>query len=230
MAVCSTKHAEVSWHQMQWKTVAAELGSGHPCCAAVPVPPPPVPDTRQVRRAPLRRNEFERFGCTDSCSGCANARAGREQAVDHSEQCRSRMETILSTTTEGQMRLDQPTERFAQYAEAVRQPGEMEQRKRYRPEGEGRQPLGPPRSTCQVGGSNSSGSFMPAEGVPSSPTSSQTAKRGLEQEEAEMTDVPTEHQGEPKRRKEQEVADSSSREETSSDSEMGLMDVCTIFS
>ena len=150
--------------------------------------------------------------------------------VDHSEQCRSRMETFLWTTTEGQMRLDQAEERFAQYPEAVRQPGEMEpQRKRYRPEGELRQPLAPPRSTYQVGGSNSSGSFMLAEGVPSSPTSPQTAKRGLEQEEAEMTDVPTEHQGEPKRRKEQEVADSSSRE-TSSDSEMGLMDVCTIFS
>ena len=71
---------------------------------------------------------------------------------------------------------------------------------------------------------------MPAEGVPSSPTSPQTAKRGLEQEEAEMTDVLTEHQGEPKRRKEQEVADSSSSDETSSDSEMGLVDVCIIFS
>ena len=97
------------------------------------------------------------------------------------------METFLWTTTEGQMRLDQAEERFAQYPEAVRQPGEMEQRKRHRPEGELRQPLAPPRSTCQVGGSNnSSGSFMLAEGVPSSPTSPQTAKQ-----EAEMTDVPT---------------------------------------
>ena len=51
---------------------------------------------------------------------------------------------------------------------------------------------------------------MPAKSVPSSPTSPQTAKRGLEQEEAEMTDVPTEHHGEPKRRKERGVADSSS--------------------
>ena len=49
--------------------------------------------TRQVRRAQWRRNEFERIGYTDS-----------KQAVDHSEQGRSRMETILSTTTEGQMR------------------------------------------------------------------------------------------------------------------------------
>ena len=38
------------------------------------------------------------------------------------------METILSTTTEGQMRVDQATERFAHYAEAVRQLGEMEPR------------------------------------------------------------------------------------------------------
>ena len=80
--------------------------------------------TRQVRRAQLRENEFERFGYTDS-----------KQAVDHSEQGRFRMETILSTTTEGQMRLDQAKELFAQYAEAVRLPGEVEQCKRYRPEG-----------------------------------------------------------------------------------------------
>ena len=78
----------------------------------MPVPPPPVPDTRQVRRAQLRRNEFERFGYTDSCPGCANATAGSRQAVDHSEQCRSRMDTILLTTTKGQMRMDQVKERF----------------------------------------------------------------------------------------------------------------------
>ena len=72
---------------------------------------------------------------------------------------------------------------------------------------------------------------MPAEGVPSSTTSPQTANGSLEEEEAEMTDVPTEHQGQPKRRKEQEVADgSSSSEDTSCDSEMGLVHVCTIFS
>ena len=31
---------------------------------------------------------------TDNCPGCANGRAGRRRAVDHSEQCRSRMEAI----------------------------------------------------------------------------------------------------------------------------------------
>ena len=51
---------------------------------AVPLPPL-VPEFRHVRRAPLRRTDFERFGYTDNCPGCANAGAGRKQAVDHSE-------------------------------------------------------------------------------------------------------------------------------------------------
>ena len=64
--------------------------------AAIPLPP----------RTPLRRTDFEQFGYTENCPGCANARAGRKQAVDHSEQCRSRMEAILMTTTEGHERLE----------------------------------------------------------------------------------------------------------------------------
>ena len=84
--------------------------------AAVP-PPPLAPEVRQVRRAPLRRTDFEQFGYTDNYPGCENARAGRKQAVDHSEQCRSRMEAILVTTTEGHMRLERARERFAQFAE-----------------------------------------------------------------------------------------------------------------
>ena len=52
--------------------------------AAIPLPRL-VPEFRQVRRAPLRRTDFEQFGYTDNCPGCAHARAGRKQAVDHSE-------------------------------------------------------------------------------------------------------------------------------------------------
>ena len=74
---------------------------------------PSVPEFRPMRRSPLRRNDFEQFGYTDNCPGRANARAGRRQAVDHSEQCRSRMEAILVTTTEGHMRLERARERFA---------------------------------------------------------------------------------------------------------------------
>ena len=37
--------------------------------AAIPLPPL-VPEFRQVRRAPLRRTDFEQFGYTDNCPGC----------------------------------------------------------------------------------------------------------------------------------------------------------------
>ena len=87
--------------------------------AAVPLPPL-APEVRQVRRAPLRRTEFERFGYTDNCPGCANARAGLKQAVDHSERCRSRMETILSTTTGGHERLERARDLFPQAAKDQR--------------------------------------------------------------------------------------------------------------
>ena len=90
---------------------------------------------RQVRRAPLRRTDFEQFGYTDNCLSCANVRSGQKQAVDHSEQCRSRMESILMTTTEGHVRQERARDRFAP---AAKEPGvEEAQRKRHRPEGEG---------------------------------------------------------------------------------------------
>ena len=44
--------------------------------------PPLVPEFRHVRRAPLRRTNFEQFGHTDNCTSCTNARAGRKQAVE----------------------------------------------------------------------------------------------------------------------------------------------------
>ena len=40
---------------------------------------PLVPEFRQVRRAQLRKTDFEQFGFTDNCPGCANARAGRNK-------------------------------------------------------------------------------------------------------------------------------------------------------
>ena len=67
----------------------------------------------------MRRTDFEQFGYTDNCPGCANAGAGRKQAVDHSEHCRSRMETILSTTTVGHERLERARDRFAQVAKEL---------------------------------------------------------------------------------------------------------------
>ena len=67
---------------MHWKMMSVELRSEHWCLNI---------DKCDERR----RTSFEQFGYTDNCPECANARARREQAVYHSEQCRSRMEAIL---------------------------------------------------------------------------------------------------------------------------------------
>ena len=116
---------------------------------------------------------------------------------------------------------------FAQFAEEPR-----------RHEGEGRRPQAPPasivlgsgvRRNFQDGGGSSSGSAMPVGAPPP------LEKLGLEQD-TEMTNVPNEQQREPKRRKEQstmpEAADSSSKSsssssESSTDTNMGLVDLCT---
>ena len=183
--------------------------------------PPMVPEVRQVRRAPLRRTDFEQFRYSDKCPGCANASAGRKQAVDHSEQCRSRMEAILVTTTEGHERLERARERFAQAAKE--REDEEPQRTRHCPEGEGEQPLAPSASgvlsnvlrryrLCQH--------HRHLEAPP-------LAKRSLEQE-TEMTDATVEKQGESKGRGEHpevpQAADSSSSgssSESSTDTENG---------
>ena len=184
------------------------------------------------RRAPLRRTDVEQFVHTDNCPGCANARAGRKQVVDHSEQCRSRMEAILRTTTWGHERVERARDRFAQAAEetGVKEP----QRKRHRPEGERERPLAPPASSnYREGGSNSSGSALPPPPAPPPLEPPPLEKRGLDPE-TEMTDATVEQQREPKRRKEHsempQAADSSSSIESSTDTEMGLVDMCTILS
>ena len=124
--------------------------------AAIPLPPL-VPEFRQVRQAPLRWTDFEQFGYTDNCPGCANARAGRKQVVDQSAQCRSRMEAILMTTTEGHERLERARDRFCSGRQGT---GEVEepQRKRHRPEGEGRrrEHLEVPQATDSSSSSSSS--------------------------------------------------------------------------
>ena len=111
-------------HGSEWEPNALEDDGGRVGIRAlvlqphVAVPLPPlVPELRQVRRAPVRRTDFEHCGYTDNLPRCANARAGRKQAADHSEQCRSGMEALLETTTEGHMRLERAKERFAELAE-----------------------------------------------------------------------------------------------------------------
>ena len=114
---------------------------------------------------------------------------------------------------------------------------EEPQLKRHRPEGEGGQPLAPPASSnYRDGGSSSSSSALPPPPAPPPLEPPPLEKRGLDQE-TEMTDAIVEQQGEPKRRREHleapQVTDSSSsssNSKSSTDTEMGLVDVCTIIS
>ena len=195
--------------------------------AAIPMPPL-LPEFRQVRRAPLRRTDFEQFGYTDKCPGCANARAGRKQAVDHSEQCRFRMETILATTLEG---LLGPPRNQGLRSLSARDIALKAK--------EGQPPAPPASSNYREGGSSSSGLALPPPPAPppAPPTLEPPplVKRCLEQE-TEMPEATVEQQGESKRRRDHpevpqaaESSGSSSSSESSTDTEMGLVDVCTIL-
>ena len=107
-----TKHTAANCQQMHWKTMAAELGSQHLCCNR----------TRQFLylHGCLNFNKCDERHCTEpiSSSLVTQTIARRTQAVDHSKQCRSRVEAILVTTTEGHMRLERAKERFAQFIKA----------------------------------------------------------------------------------------------------------------
>ena len=102
----------------------------------------------------------------------------------------------------------------------------------------GGQPLAPSasgvRGSYQEGSSSSSGSALPPPPAPLPLEPPPLAKRSLEHE-TEMIDATVEQQGEPKRRREHpeapRAADSSSSSisESSTDTEMGLVDVCTIL-
>ena len=129
---------------------------------------------------------------------------------------------LLDDHPEGHERLHRARDRFAQAAKE--QVDQEPQRKRNNPEGEGE----------QSGSSSGSGPVLPPAPPPLEPPP--VAKRGLEQE-TEMTAATVEQQGESKRRREHpeapQAADSSSSgsssSESSTDTEMGLVDVCTIL-
>ena len=57
-----------------------------------------------VRRAYLRRSDFERHGFTDGCQGCRALQRG-ERAVMHWEKCRLRIENLIKNTEAGAARM-----------------------------------------------------------------------------------------------------------------------------
>ena len=72
-----TKHTAANCHPMRLEDHGGRVGITAPVLqphAAVP-PPPWVPEFQQVRRAPLRRADFEQFGYTDNCSSNTSSRS-----------------------------------------------------------------------------------------------------------------------------------------------------------
>ena len=184
---------------------------------------PLAPEVRQVRRAPLRRTDFEQVGHTDKCPGCTNARAGRTQAVDHSEHCRSRVETILLTSTEGHERLERARDSFAQAAKDLEGERGCLSRHQHRVfEAITRKEAAKEAvRCCRLRLRHRHWNHRHLE-------------KGVLQRETEMTDATVGTTGSKSRREHPEVrqaADSScsSSSESSTDTEMGLVDVCTIL-
>ena len=101
--------------------------------AAVPLPPL-APEVRRVRRAPLRRTDFERFGTQTLVPDVPTQGQVVNKRWIIQNNAVPAWIAILSTTTEGHERLERARDRFAQAATEPEE--EKPQRKRHRPEGE----------------------------------------------------------------------------------------------
>ena len=72
-------------------------------------------DDRKVYRMRLRKEDFLEHGFTEGCPGCQALIAGTT-ARGHSEPCRTRMETAVSSTEQGKRRREQQEEKENQEA------------------------------------------------------------------------------------------------------------------
>ena len=66
-----------------------------------------------IRRAPIKLADLEKFGYTDNCPRCAHSLQygyGRTQ-MPHSEECRKRIYAELIKTDEGRLRLERMEQR-----------------------------------------------------------------------------------------------------------------------
>ena len=77
-----------------------------------PVPEVPRPEKPTHKRVYLFRKDFEKYGFTDLCPGCASIRRGDRLLDRHTDACRTRMEGHLATNREGAERLQRASERL----------------------------------------------------------------------------------------------------------------------
>jgi len=140
------------------------------------------------RRLYLKKGDFEKFGYTSRCPGCKAIIRGT-RAVNHSDECRARMEKLL----EGTDRMDEVKKKSEEFYSKVL---EREDRKRCRVKQEG----GEAEATEGEGGRSSS-----------SGTSEETRKRALEedklQEEVKSRRVTIEEDDDGKRERDDDADD-----------------------
>lgn len=74
-----------------------------------PIPVPEGEPGLEVRRMALTTKDFDMFGFTSGCRGCARMRLG-QRAQGHSDSCRSRIEKELAKSQLGRQRLERERE------------------------------------------------------------------------------------------------------------------------
>ena len=96
----------------------------------VPAPPKVRLETG-ARRLKLAKKDFAQFGLTIGCAGCKQLTRASGSAVNHSENCRSRIEAELAKTAEGKARLEAVEQRLTEaVVEVVEREDEKSRRER----------------------------------------------------------------------------------------------------
>ena len=78
---------------------------------------PPHPElyvSRGRRRMPLKKQLFKDHGYSAGCGGCTAIIQGNSEAVNHTEACRTRIETAVASTLEGREELKRASDRLAE--------------------------------------------------------------------------------------------------------------------
>ena len=91
---------------------------------------PAKPADPEVRVAYIYKGDIEKHGATPKCAGCKAAMSGSKYRARHSEDCRKRMEDLISKDPDGKQRFDAATQRkldgISKVAQRMEEDGEVE--------------------------------------------------------------------------------------------------------
>ena len=103
---------------LPWRWAPPAEGGGEARPLRIDLPEPAVPPPVRVhgerpfatRRLYILKSDIDRYGATPSCAGC-HAQQLMQPARGHSDECRARIEEMLSRDMEGRLRLQKAQER-----------------------------------------------------------------------------------------------------------------------